>query len=56
MVEYHIDSISYDMQSLIGEIGGTLGLTIGLSFFSFAEWFTETLNYLFDRILKNINK
>ena len=46
IVEYNIDSISYDLQSLIGEVGGTLGLTIGLSFFSFAEWVIDLINYL----------
>jgi hypothetical protein len=37
IVEYNIDYISYDIQSLIGEVGGTLGLTIGLSGFSIIE-------------------
>jgi hypothetical protein len=37
IVEYNIDSISYDMQSLIGEVGGTLGLTLGLSIFSLVD-------------------
>ena len=46
IVEYNIDYISYDLQSLIGEVGGTLGLTIGLSFFSFAEWIIGLINYL----------
>ena len=30
-----VDSYSYDFQSLIGEVGGTLGLFLGLSMFSF---------------------
>ena len=46
IVQYNIDYVSYDLQSLIGEIGGTLGLTIGLSFFSFAEWIIGIINYL----------
>ena len=46
IVECNIDYISYDLQSLIGEVGGTLGLTIGLSFFSFAEWIIGLINYL----------
>ena len=37
IVEYNIDSISYDLQSLIGEIGGTLGLTLGLSIYSLLD-------------------
>ena len=46
IVEYNIDSISYDLQSLIGEIGGTLGLTLGLSVYSlmdFVEYVEEKL-------------
>ena len=31
------DSHDYDLQSLIGEVGGTLGLLLGLSFFSLFE-------------------
>ena len=49
IVEYSIDFISYDFQSLIGEIGGTLGLTIGLSFFSFAEWIIGLIHYFTKR-------
>ena len=41
IVEYNIDAISYDLQSLVGEIGGTLGLTIGLSFLSFSEYLIQ---------------
>ena len=36
------DNIAYDFQSFIGEVGGTLGLFLGLSFVSFIE-FTEFL-------------
>ena len=32
------DSYSYDLQSFIGEVGGTLGLFLGLSIFSFVEF------------------
>ena len=35
-----VDSYSYDIQSFVGEVGGTLGLFLGLSIFSFVE-FTE---------------
>ena len=46
VVEYHIEEISYDFQSLIGEVGGTMGLTVGLSFLSIFEWVLDLLrNY-----------
>ena len=35
-----VDHYSYDIQSFVGEVGGTLGLFLGLSIFSFVE-FTE---------------
>ena len=41
VVEYHIEEISYDFQSLIGEVGGTMGLTVGLSFLSIIEWIID---------------
>ena len=31
-------SYSYDIQSFVGEVGGTLGLFLGLSVFSFVEF------------------
>jgi hypothetical protein len=37
IVEYNIDSINYDLQSMIGEVGGTLGLTLGLSGLSLVQ-------------------
>ena len=46
IVEYNIDAISYDLQSLVGEIGGTLGLTIGLSFLSFSEYIIQFMKYM----------
>ena len=46
IVEYNIDAISYDLQSLVGEIGGTLGLTIGLSFLSFSEYLIPFMKYM----------
>ena len=46
MVEYSMDYISYDLQSLIGEVGGTLGLTIGLSFLSISEWLFQFMKYV----------
>ena len=36
-VEHHHTYISYDLLSLIGEVGGILGLTLGASFFSLTE-------------------
>ena len=39
------DSHSYDMQSLIGEVGGTLGLLLGLSFISIFDLFEQFLNF-----------
>ena len=32
------DSFAYDLQSLIGEVGGTLGLFLGLSTMSFIDF------------------
>ena len=41
VVKYYIEEISYDFQSLIGEVGGTMGLTVGLSFLSIVEWILD---------------
>ena len=43
VVKYYIEEISYDMQSLIGEVGGTMGLTVGLSFLSIFEWILDSI-------------
>ena len=43
-IEHHFTSISYDVLSLIGEIGGVLGLTLGLSFFSLLQFLIERFN------------
>ena len=41
----HYDStINYDDQSLVGEVGGTIGLTLGLSFLSLAELLAWIIN------------
>ena len=37
-VQKIVDTYSYDLQSLIGEVGGTLGLFLGLSTYSFVEF------------------
>ena len=48
VVEYNIAFLSYDLQSLISEIGGTLGLTLGfsgLSLYNLVTWgFKRFLN------------
>ena len=49
MVEYHQEVITYDFQSVIGEIGGTLGMTIGLSFLCIGEWFINFVKYLMEQ-------
>lgn len=36
-VQFIEDSYYYDAQSLIGEVGGTMGLLLGLSFLSFFD-------------------
>jgi hypothetical protein len=43
-VQYIEDSISYDAQSLIGEVGGTLGLLLGLSVMSIFDLIYSLLN------------
>ena len=46
-VQNVFDSYAYDFQSLIGEVGGTLGLFLGLSTYSLVEFFTYFLERLF---------
>lgn len=41
------DSIAYDLQSLIGEVWGTLGLFLGLSTYSFVEFLVLLINKIF---------
>ena len=41
-----IDDYSYDLQSFIGEVGGTLGLFLGMSMFSFIEFIEYVLRKL----------
>ena len=43
-IEHQYTSISYDVLSLIGEIGGVLGLTLGLSIFSLLQVLIDKLN------------
>ena len=43
-IQYVTDSVNYNAQSFIGEVGGTLGLMLGLSFMSaidFLEFFVS---------------
>ena len=49
IVEYYIEEISYDFQSLVGEVGGTLGLTVGLSFLSISDWAMTVIKSYFKR-------
>ena len=41
-----VDEYSYDLQSFIGEVGGTLGLFLGLSMFSCIEFIEYVLRKL----------
>ena len=45
-VQYVKDDLAYDTQSFIGEVGGTLGLMLGLSFISVID-FIQYLVYKF---------
>ena len=42
-----VDSYSYDIQSFVGEVGGTLGLFLGLSVFSFVEFVEYLLRKMY---------
>ena len=46
IVQNVVDSYAYDLQSLIGEVGGTLGLFLGLSTYSFIEFLTYIIEKL----------
>ena len=50
IVESTIESISYDLQSLISEVGGVLGLTLGLSGVSL----TKLLSFVINKLFRNI--
>ena len=50
-VQTIVDSEAYDLQSLIGEVGGTLGLFLGLSMFSFIDFFVYILRKMSTRKL-----
>ena len=44
-----VDSYSYDIQSFVGEVGGTLGLFLGLSVFSFVEFAEYLLRKIYTK-------
>ena len=44
-VEYHNTYISYGLLSLIGEVGGTLGLTLGASIMTLFDSIFQRLPY-----------
>ena len=44
-VEYHISYISYDLISLIGEVGGILGITLGASVLTLFEFLFERFSF-----------
>ena len=50
IIEYHTSYISYDIQSLISEVGGTLGLTLGLSGLSIVDIMTKSMKKLKNRL------
>ena len=43
-IEYHHTSINYDLLSLFGEIGGVLGLTLGLSTMSLIQFLIQAVS------------
>ena len=47
-VEKHRTFISYDFLSLIGEVGGILGLTLGASALSLTESLLQHMPHYFD--------
>ena len=48
-VEHHETYVNYDFQSLVGEVGGVLGLTLGLSGLSMIDNFTKWIFSLFSK-------
>ena len=45
-VEYHNTYISYDLLSLIGEVGGILGLTLGASALTLLESLIQRIPFI----------
>lgn len=48
-VELHQSYISYDLQNLIGEVGGVLGLTLGMSGLSLFDSITQSVLFFLER-------
>ena len=46
-IQLDVDSYSYDIQSFVGEVGGTLGLFLGLSIFSFVGFVEYVLRKMY---------
>ena len=49
IVQNVVDSYAYDSQSLVGEVGGTLGLFLGLSTYSLVEFITYFMEKFLNR-------
>ncbi len=49
VVEYRISYVNYDLQSWISEIGGTIGLTLGISGLSLVDVVSEAMQNLFTK-------
>ena len=52
-IEYHHTSINYDLLSLFGEIGGVLGLTLGLSTMSLIQFLIQSVTNSMYRLQPN---
>ena len=55
-VEKSTDQLAYDTQSLIGEVGGTLGLLLGLSVYSIVELLAALAEKLGSKYCKNAKR
>ena len=51
LVQKVIASYSYDLQSFVGKVGGTLGLFLGLPVFSFIEFFKFVVRKIMTRLM-----
>ena len=50
-VQFIKDEYAYDKQSFIGEVGGTLGLLLGLSFLSIFDF----IDFIFQKLIPLVN-
>ena len=48
IVQKIVDYYAYDFASILGEVGGILGLFMGISLYSFVEYF----EYVIDKLIK----